>query len=488
MTTPLTEQSLAGLPADIKKPGYVRAERTRGIVHIGPGAFHRAHQAVYTDMAMAHGGNWRITGVSMRSATLKRKLAEQDNLYSLVVLDNEPYVQVIGAFDEVLVLDEDLDAILAALTDANTHIISLTITEKGYCLTSSGELDTSHPDIINDLVNPDQPVSAVGLIVCALKERYESGVADMTVISCDNLADNGKKLEKAVYQFAQKLDPAMADWIKANICFPCTMVDSITPATDEALIELAAEKLGVSDAWPIQREAFTQWVVEDTFSGPRPAWDKVGVTFTDDVAAFENAKLRILNGTHSTLAYVGTLAGKETVFEAISDDTLHAFIRKLLSSEIMPSIDAEGVMDLASYADDIVRRYQNRHIRHLLSQIAWDGSQKLPFRILNTVRDNYKKGNPVSLLCVPIAAWILFIAKRHNDQEQLVDPLADTLLDLAAQHKGSVTDLANAVLNLTQVFDELTVNNNFKQTVLKHVEQLAALNNENIADTLETLL
>ena len=487
MAASLNNATLATLPAEVKKPDYDRAERSRGIVHIGPGAFHRAHQAVYTDMAMAYGGNWRITGVSMRSATLKQKLAGQDNLYSLVVLDNEPYVQVIGAFDSVLVLNEDREAIMAALTDANTHIISLTITEKGYCLASNGELDTSHADIMHDLSNPDEPVSAVGLIVSALKHRFEQQQADITVISCDNLADNGKKLAKAVLQFAEKIQPELAHWIEQNIAFPCTMVDSITPATDEALISLAADKLGVEDAWPIQREGFTQWVVEDKFSGPRPAWEKVGVTFTDDVAAFENAKLRILNGTHSTLAYTGILLGKETVYEAISDSALEAFIGRLLSDEIIPSINAEGVMDLPAYAEDILNRYKNRHIRHLLAQIAWDGSQKLPFRVLNTVRDNLKLGQQAKLLCVPIAAWILFIAKRASDQEELVDPLAETLIGLANQHQGDLAALGAAVLNLPQVFAELTANKWFKDTVLEYVKVLSSINGDNAADVLGAL-
>ena len=487
MATSLTNSSLATLPAEVKKPEYDRAVRSRGIVHIGPGAFHRAHQAVYTDMAMAYGGNWRITGVSMRSATLKQKLADQDNLYSLVVLDNEPYVQVIGAFDSVLVLNEDREAIMAALTDANTHLISLTITEKGYCLTSNGELDTSHADIMHDLSNPDEPVSAVGLIVSALKHRFEQQQVDITVISCDNLADNGKKLARAVLQFAQKIQPELAQWIEQNIAFPCTMVDSITPATDEALISLAADKLGVEDAWPIQREGFTQWVVEDKFSGPRPAWEKVGVTFTDDVAAFENAKLRILNGTHSTLAYTGILLGKETVYEAISDSALEAFIGRLLSDEIIPSINAEGVMDLPAYAEDILNRYKNRHIRHLLAQIAWDGSQKLPFRVLNTVRDNLKLGKQAKLLCVPIAAWILFIAKRASDQEELVDPLAETLIGLANQHQGDLPALGAAVLNLPQVFAELTANTWFKDTVLEYVEVLSSIDGNNVAEVLGAL-
>ncbi|NVK55973.1 MAG: mannitol dehydrogenase family protein [Alteromonadaceae bacterium] len=487
MSASLSKQSLTQLSASVKVPQYPRDERSRGIVHIGPGAFHRAHQAVYTDMAMKFGGNWRITGVSMRSATLKQKLREQDNLYSLVVLDNDPYVQVVGAFDSLLVLNEDRDAIMAALTDAGTHIISLTITEKGYCLTSNGDLDTSHSDIMHDLANPETPVSAIGLIVSALKHRFEQQQTDITVISCDNLADNGKKLHKAVVQFAQKLQPALAEWISANIRFPCTMVDSITPATDEALVELAEQKLGVSDNWPIQREAFTQWVIEDSFSGPRPQWEKVGVTFTDDVATFENAKLRILNGTHSTLAYLGTLLDKETVFEAISDDALEQFIGELLQSEILPSINAEGVMDLTAYADAILNRYKNRHIRHKLSQIAWDGSQKLPFRILNTTRDNLTQGNNATLLCVPIAAWILFIAKRFNDQEELVDPLAETLLALAEQYHGDIQGLASAVLNLPQVFAELSANKWFKDTVQSHVARLAEVNADNAAQVLTTL-
>ena len=479
--------TLADFPADVKQPQYDVNATTSGIVHIGPGAFHRAHQAVYTDLAMAHGGNWRIDGVSMRSKTLKEKLAEQDNLYALVVLDNEPYTQIIGSVNHVFVLADDRDAIMASLTAPTTHIISTTITEKGYCLDNQGNLDASHPDIVHDKDFPEEPVSAIGLIVAALAKRKATGTDEVTVISCDNLSNNGSKLGAAVVAFAELQDSELAAWIKANICFPNTMVDSITPATDEALVSQTSAALSVTDEWPIQREAFTQWVVEDKFSGPRPAWEKVGVTFTDDVHMFEKAKLRVLNGTHSTLAYVGSLLNIDTVFEAISKPEIEAFIRRLLAEEILPTIEVGDKMDLPAYADDILNRYHNRHIRHMLSQIAWDGSQKLPFRILNTVRDQIKAGGSIKLLSVPIAAWILFIAKRQQAGETITDPKAEQLFSLAKAHAGDVTALTNAVLDLHDVFAELTDNQDFRQAVHVQVSKLENISVENMAQQLGEL-
>lgn len=483
----LNFSTLADLPSEVKQPQYDVNATTSGIVHIGPGAFHRAHQAVYTDLAMAHGGNWRIDGVSMRSKSLKEKLSGQDNLYSLVVLDNQPYTQIIGAMNNVYVLGEDRDAIMASLTAPATHIVTLTITEKGYCLDNQGKLDAAHPDILHDKDFPGEPVSAIGLLVAALKVRKENGASKITIVSCDNLSDNGSKLGAAVVAFAQLLDSELAAWISKNICFPNTMVDSITPATDDALVSQTAAALGVTDEWPIQREAFTQWVVEDKFSGPRPAWDKVGVTFTDDVHLFEKAKLRVLNGTHSTLAYTGTLCGIDTVFEAISKPDMEAFIRRLLKEEILPTIDAGDKMDLSAYADDILNRYHNKHIRHLLAQIAWDGSQKLPFRILNTVRDRIKAKASFNLLSVPVAAWILFIAKRQAAGETITDPMAERLLSLAEKHSGDTKALTDAVLNERDVFAELSDNQAFRDTVHGQVEKLSNITPETMAACLGEL-
>ncbi|GAA6184601.1 mannitol dehydrogenase family protein [Aliiglaciecola sp. NS0011-25] len=477
----LDRQVLRSLPKEIRQPEYDLETTARGIVHLGPGAFHRAHQAVYTDLAMsAQGGNWKIDGVSLRSKDLRDKLKDQDNLYSLMVLDDSPYVQIIGAFNQIFVLGEQRKQVMDAMTDPNTHIISLTVTEKGYCLSNKGELDWQNTDIKHDLANPEAPISAIGLLVAALKVRFAQQNAQLTIISCDNVSDNGDKLAKAVMTFAAEVSTPLANWIAQNICFPNTMVDSITPATNDELRATTKGKIGVEDAWPIQRESFSQWVVEDKFSGPRPAWDKVGVTFTDDVHKYERAKLRVLNGTHSTLAYLGTLCGLETVYSAICIAPIEQFIRKLLSQEILPSIGNSDAMDLDQYADDIINRYHNKHIRHLLAQIAWDGSQKLPFRILNAIRDNIKEERSISLLCVPIAAWCLFVGKRYKEQQELVDPIAETLLALAQKHADFPLQLADAIMDLTSVFDDLTTNEEFRSIVKRHVLSLSSINQHNL--------
>ena len=330
MTKPLSISTLPLLSDSVSKPNYDLEATGCGIVHIGPGAFHRAHQAYYTEKALAYGGDWRIHGVSMRSASLKEALSTQDNLYALCIVDNEPETHIIGAIKTLSTLAHDREDIVTALVNKQTKIVTLTVTEKGYCLNAQGHLDTDHPDIKADLVTPETPVSAVGLIVQALAQRKQAGYADITIISCDNVSDNGKKLQKAVTEFANKTDESLGQWISENIAFPCTMVDSITPATEDSFKANVAAELGLTDNWPIQREAFTQWVVEDNFSGPRPAWDKVGVTFTHDVSFFEKAKLRILNGTHSTLAYIGLLLGKETVFDAMRTPAIKQLIQTML--------------------------------------------------------------------------------------------------------------------------------------------------------------
>lgn len=482
----LSYQALGTLDQQTKVPGYDLNTTGAGIVHLGPGAFHRAHQAVYTDMAMAYGGDWRITAVSMRSKGVRDSLAQQDNLYTLAVLDENPYLQVVGAFKQVLVLSDQRQQVMEALYSPDTHIISLTITEKGYCLNSQGKLDVQHSDIKHDLANPEQPVSAVGLITLALKYRYEHDFADITVISCDNLSDNGDKLKNAVVSYASELSNELADWIANNICFPNTMVDSITPATDDSLKQQVSRQLGVEDDWPIQREAFTQWVVEDKFSGPRPKWEKVGVTFTDDVNLYEKAKLRVLNGTHSTLAYLGLLFGFETVYEGISNPAIESLIRRLLDEEILPSLGETGKMDPKEYGDAILQRYHNKHIRHLLAQIAWDGSQKLPFRILNTIRDNIKFDRSISLLCVPIAAWLLFLKSKHQDASKLTDPLAEELLSKVDAAKSN-EDLVDKILSVETVFAELGQHSGFVTSVKAHVALLSKASGENIESVLGTL-
>ncbi|MDB5455395.1 MAG: Mannitol dehydrogenase domain, partial [Caulobacter sp.] len=363
----------AALPG-VALPAYDRDKVKIGVVHFGPGAFHRAHQAFYFDQLLAADPRWGICAVSLKSPGVRDALTPQDGLYTLAQLDQETTFRVVGSIVEVLVAPEDPEGVFARLAAPTTRLVSLTVTEKGYCLTGDGQLDEAHPDIVHDLADPRSPVSAVGYLVEGLRRRFAVGLAPYAVVACDNLADNGWRLKAAVVAFAQHFDPALAAWIEAQGRFPRTMVDSITPATDDALRARVEAAIGLEDAWPIQREAFTQWVVEDVLGPDAPDLASVGVTLTDDVRGFERAKLRLLNGPHSTLAYLGLLQGHETVFEAASDPELASFVRAMMVEDIIPSLTAPRGLDLEVYADAILARFRNPEIRHLLAQIAWDGS------------------------------------------------------------------------------------------------------------------
>ena len=463
----LNAGSYAAAAPGVALPAYDRDKVTVGVVHFGPGAFHRAHQAFYFDQLLARDPAWGICAVSLKSPGVRDALQPQDGLYTLAQLDAETTFRVVGSILEVLVAPEDPPAVFARLAAPGTRMVSLTVTEKGYCLTGEGKLDTAHPDIVHDLANPREPVSAVGYIVEGLRRRFQAGLAPYAVVACDNLADNGWRLKAAVVAFAQAVDPALASWIEAQARFPRTMVDSITPATDDALRARVEAATGLADAWPIQREAFTQWVVEDVLgppsaNGDAPDLASVGVTLTDDVRGFERAKLRLLNGVHSTIAYAGLLKGHETVFEAISDPDLARLAEDLMAQDIIPTLTAPRGLDLAAYAQAILARFRNPEIRHLLAQIAWDGSQKLPFRILGTVADALEAGRSVDRLALPLAAWMHFVRRRAADGVKIVDPLADRLVETAAACTGDAHADVGQFLKLEPVFSrELAGNAGF---------------------------
>lgn len=434
------------------QPAYDRDRITVGVVHLGPGAFHRAHQAYYFDQLLTNDPRWGICAVSLKSPGVRDALAPQDGLYTLAQLDEETTFRIIGSIVEVLVAPEDPPAVFARLSAPMTRMVTLTVTEKGYCLSSDGGLDESHPDIVHDLAHPREPVGAIGYLVEGLRRRFAVGLPPYAVVACDNLADNGWRLKAAVTAFAAKVDPELAAWIEAEGRFPRTMVDSITPATDDALRARVETATGLNDAWPIQREAFTQWVVEDVLGSDAPDLASVGVTLTDDVRGFERAKLRLLNGVHSTLAYAGILRGHETVFEAMSDPVLAGLARDLMVEDIIPTLTAPRGLDLPAYAEAILKRFRNPEIRHLLAQIAWDGSQKLPFRILGTLGEALDAGRSVDRLAVPLAAWMRFIRLRASAGEKIVDPLADKLVAVAAMCTGDARADVAAFVALDAVF------------------------------------
>jgi fructuronate reductase len=448
----LSDATLGAVKPGVQLPAYDRAAAEIGVVHLGPGAFHRAHQAWYFDELLKRDPRWAISAASLRSPGVHDALAPQDGLYALAEIDEHPSWRVIGAIKEVLVAEETPQRLLDRLAAPPTKLVTLTVTEKGYALAGDGTLDFDHPDIVHDLATPVAPRSAVGWIVAGLRRRREAGLQPYTVVSCDNLADNGRKLAAAATAFAARFDPDLARWIEGEARFPSTMVDSITPATDDTLRTRALEVLGVEDAWPVQREPFVQWVVENVFPDGGPDWASVGVTVTDDVAGFAQAKLRLLNGAHSTLAYTGLLRGHETVREAMDDMELAAFVRTLMLEDIAPTLKPPRALNVTVYVDQLLARFRNGALRHLLSQIAWDGSQKLPVRILGTVRDAAAAGRPLYRLAVPVAAWMCFVRKRANAGVAIVDPLADTLASIGKGATGDAHADVERFLALDSVF------------------------------------
>jgi fructuronate reductase len=483
-----TVKYVADNPA-ITTPFYDRENTQIGIVHLGPGAFHRAHQAVYTENAMnLSGGDWGICGVSLRSATARDVLAEQNNLYTLAILDKEINYQIIGAIKEILVASEQSQQVMARLTAATTKLVTLTITEKGYCLGADGRLDLENADISRDLSNPSQPNSAIGYIVQALYQRQINNIDAFNVLSCDNVSGNGDKLRQAVIDYAAQIDEALATWIEVNVAFPNAMVDSITPKTEGYTVESVSKAIAVRDEWPIQREQFTQWVIEDNWNGSRPDWDKVGVVFTSDVDGFEKAKLRLLNCLHSTLAYAGSLAGFETVFDVTSDEDFYEFICKLAKDEVIGSFLPPKELDIESYNKEIIERFLNPEIRHLLAQIAWDGSQKLQMRILPIVEDNIALGRSTKLLSLSLACWFEFICRALKEEKVIVDPMAANFTSMPKLFSDDVHEVVNAFLAIESIFsEELRTNAQLKAQLVSSLTALRISETIKINSIVETL-
>jgi fructuronate reductase len=459
--TRLSQAAIETLPSSFARPSYDRSAVTPGVVHFGPGAFHRAHQAAAFDTLLAQDLRWGITGVSLNSRGVADALNPQDGLYTLALLDQQVEYRVIGAIGRVLTKD-DPAAILTVLAHAETRIVSSTVTEKGYCLGVDGALDFAHPAIRADLAAARsseawEPASFTGWLVRGLRERRLQGSPGVTVLSCDNLTDNGRKLEAATIALAEAIDPETAHWIADRVTFPNAMVDSITPATDDAVRAQIAVATGLEDAWPIQRERFTQWVIEDRFAGERPALDVASVTFASDVRPFETAKLRLLNGAHSSLAYIGLGRGLETVAEAMADSELASFVERLMREDIAPSVAPPPGLDLAGYISDVLARFSNPAIRHLLSQIAWDGSQKLPYRLLDTISDALAAGRPIDRLVLPVAAWLRFLDQAARSGRPITDPLAETLIARAGDWRS--------ILPTREIFGDLGSDPRFMHAV-----------------------
>ncbi|HKJ60513.1 MAG TPA: mannitol dehydrogenase family protein, partial [Hyphomicrobiales bacterium] len=443
---------------------------------LGIGAFHRAHMAVYIDDLLADDPSWGILGASLKRPDTRQALAPQDFLYTLALRSGSgTSTRIIGSVLDVLDANTQLDELIGKMTDTQIRIVSLTVTEKGYCHDpATGTLDKWHPDIMHDLAHPDSPISAPGLIVRALELRKAAGVSPFTVLCCDNLPANGETTRRIVTQFAALRGKGLADYIEREVPFPSTMVDRIVPATTDDDRKAIFEATGFWDAWPIVTEPFTQWVIEDVFPFGRPALETAGAQFVTDVRPFETMKLRMLNGSHSTIAYLGYLAGYEFVNQAIAEPAFRTLIHDLMTEEVMDTLP-EGIGDPASYRDALLDRFANPALKHRTWQIAMDGSQKLPQRLLGTIRDRLSRNMPISRTALGVAAWMRYVTGRdeHGRDIDVKDPLAAQLRAIADTAGNVPEKLVDGMLGEREIFgDDLPTNQLFRSELSKHLASL----------------
>ncbi|NQV98499.1 MAG: mannitol dehydrogenase family protein [Rhodospirillales bacterium] len=453
----LDRSRLAELAPSIKQPGNRVLDAGVGIVHLGIGAFHRAHQAVYTEDAMqAKGGDWRICGVSLRGTEVRDRLRPQDFLYTVIDRsDGADAVRIIGAVAEVLYGPDDPAAVISAIARQTIHVVSLTVTEKGYCHDpATGSLRRDLPDIVNDLDMAKPPRSALGYLVRGLKARMDAGAGPVNVISCDNLPDNGRLLEGLVRDFCATAAPELGNWLDAHVAFPCTMIDRIVPAATADGLALAAASLGLDDQAALLTEPFRQWVIEDKFTAPRPAWEAAGAQIVSNVAAYEAIKLRLLNASHSAIAYLGYLGGFKTVAEAIAVPAMHAFVRQLMDEEATPTLEIPPSFDVDTYKDNLVARFANPTLAHKTWQIAMDGSQKLPQRLLETLYHNIRAGKATGAVSLAVAAWMQYVG-GVDEQGQAIDvsdPFAEQLAAIHTKARGDVIGIVSGMLAMEPIF------------------------------------
>lgn len=463
--------SLQNLPATVAKPGYDRDAAGVGIVHIGLGAFMRAHLAVYTDDALAAaGGDWRITAIGLRSRDAIDQLNDQNGLYTLLVRDAETAGRVIGSIADAIHAPSDPEAVLATLAAPSTRIVSITITEKGYGIDpATGGLDVKVPAIAADLASDlSVPQSAVGLIVAGLARRRAQGTGPFTALSCDNLPENGHILKRLVLDFARRRDGDLADWIAANASFPATMVDRITPPQTEKTLADARGLVGADDRAAIETEPFSQWVIEDDFCAGRPAWEKGGAVMVTDVRAYERMKLVMLNGTHSMLAYAGHVAGHKFVRETMADPDLKRLIDRHMRTAAT-TLDAVPGIDLDQHREALLARFANPTIDHPTYQIAMDGTQKMPTRIFDATLAAIDKGTDTKSFAFATAAWMAYVKGAIDGAYAIRDPREAELLS-EARSAASPEALLNALFALPGfVPDALKSQVDFRENVFSRL-------------------
>ena len=466
-------------------PSYDRPAITTGIVHIGVGGFHRAHQAMYVDRLMRDGSapggpqetrlDWGICGVGLLPGDTRMRdaLASQDHTYTLTLKhpDGRHESTVIGSIHDFLFAPDDPEAVLSLMAAPTTRIVSLTVTEGGYNIDdATGAFRTETPGAVHDAAHPREPTTAFGYIVEAMRRRRAAGITPFTVMSCDNLPGNGRIARTAVVSQAAMSDPDLAGWIEEHVSFPSCMVDRITPQTTPEDIAEVRSELGIEDAWPVVCEPFTQWVLEDDFPAGRPPYERVGVQMVDDVVPYELMKLRLLNASHQGLGHWGRLLGMTYGHEAAGDADVAAWVRAFLEREALPRLLPVPGIDLAEYVDTLFERFTNASIADTLERLAFFGPSGMPKFVLPTVRDNLAAGGPIRLGAALCAAWSLGVLGTDENGDPI--PVADDLRPLAErQEAGDET----AFIANEEIFGDLAENERFRTTYL---EELAALRSQ----------
>jgi fructuronate reductase len=449
----LNEANLRYLPADVARPRYVRSGIRTGIVHLGLGAFHRAHQATFTDDCLNAGETgWGIAAASLRNPDTRDALLPQDGLYTLALRENsDQALRVVGAINQTFVAPEDPGALLAVMADPAVRIVSLTVTEKGYTANiADGGLQLDDPGVQHDLAHPHRPRTALGFVAQALAMRRAGGIKPFTLLSCDNLPDNGHFLQNVLAQFAASRDADFGRYVTDTVACPSCMVDRIVPATTDADRDMVAARLGMRDACPIMAEPFFQWVIQDRFPSGRPEWERSGAEFAANVAPYEAMKLRLLNGAHTTIAAMGRISGHATVADAFGNPVIRAIITAYWA-EVAPTI-APGT-DVAGYTARLLTRFDNTALHHKTAQIATDASLKVPQRLVAPLRDLVAMGRPTPMLCFALAAWIR--SCQGLDEAGRAMPLSDPQLQGWSGLPAAgvpVPDTVRAYLGLSSVF------------------------------------
>ncbi|SDS62277.1 mannitol 2-dehydrogenase [Maribacter dokdonensis] len=478
--TMLNSKNLAEISRQLPTPSYQRDTLKSGIVHVGVGGFHRAHQAYYNHLLQEkeNASEWGICGIGLRKGDQKIHdvLQQQDGMYTLIIKhpDGKIDSEVIGAIIDFKLGFDTPNVLIDQMAQPDTKIVSLTITEGGYNFNpATGEFDFENKDVQHELANPEEPKTIYGFLTAAIRKRKENGLPAFTVMSCDNIQHNGDVAKEMLLTFANKQDEELASYIEKEVSFPNSMVDRITPVTTQADIDYLKQTYNLKDEWPVTCEPFIQWVIEDNFSNGRPAFEKVGVQFVPDVKPYEKMKLRLLNAGHSVLGILGALHGHPTINACMEDDLFVTYLRAFMDKEATPVLDKLEGIDLTTYKDSLQERFANPNIKDSVSRICSESSAKLPKFLIATIQDNLAKGGSIKYATLVIAAWCYYSDKGVNKDGESIE-IIDAMQDQLHQAASKTNEDPLAFIKQESLFGNLAENTTFSSLYSEMVQKIYA--------------